>query len=120
MNYINPPKELPKNVTHKTFYSQLINHEIGYNIYLPLDYENNNVNYPVHYHLHGWKSNESSDIYNLEKLYINRQAITVFTNNSPHIEDNENIPVEEIFIKELITYIDKEYKSNSTRENRSI
>ena len=31
MNFNNPPAESPQNVFHKTFYSQLINHEIGYN-----------------------------------------------------------------------------------------
>ncbi len=35
MNFVNPPAESPQHVTHKTFYSQVLNHEIGYNIYLP-------------------------------------------------------------------------------------
>lgn len=35
MNFINPPAESPHNVFHKTFFSQVLEHEIGYNIYLP-------------------------------------------------------------------------------------
>ena len=55
MNFNNPPAESPQNVFHKTFYSQLINHEIGYNIYLPPDYDTAEKRYPVTYHLHGWQ-----------------------------------------------------------------
>lgn len=80
MNFNNPPAESPQNVFHKTFYSQLINHEIGYNIYLPPDYDTAEKRYPVTYHLHGWRGNESSDIWVLEKIYRSRPAITVFVN----------------------------------------
>ena len=33
---LNPPAELPQYVTHKAFFSQVLNHELGYNIYLSL------------------------------------------------------------------------------------
>jgi len=33
MNFVNPPAESPQYVTHITFYSQVLNHDIGYNIY---------------------------------------------------------------------------------------
>ena len=39
MKYINPPEKSPENMTHKTFYSQLYKHELGYNIYLPDGYQ---------------------------------------------------------------------------------
>ena len=32
MNFINPPGILPENITHKSFFSKLYNHEVGYNI----------------------------------------------------------------------------------------
>ncbi|QQO07618.1 alpha/beta hydrolase [Breznakiella homolactica] len=120
MEYINPPKELPRNVIHKTFYSEILNHELGYNIFLPSGYENDETTYPVHYHLHGWEDNESSDIWTLHNAYKNNQAITVFPNNSPQIEDNENIPVEEIIINEFIPFIENEYRADKNPANRSI
>ena len=128
MNFINPPNKLPQNITHKTFYSQLFNHEVGYNIYLPgridsilpTGYEDSNEKYPVAYHLHGWTGNESSEIWPMEKLYKNRQVITVFPNNSPVIEDFENLPVERMIIDEFIPYIESNYKTDATREGRSI
>lgn len=57
MNYINPPTEPPQYVTHKTFYSRVLNHEIGYNIYLPPEYKDSGEKYPVVYHIHGWVTN---------------------------------------------------------------
>ena len=80
MNFVNPPAESPKNVTHKKFFSQVLNHEIGYNIYFPPGYKDYGVKYPVVYHIHGWMGNESSEIWPLEKVYKNRRAITVFIN----------------------------------------
>ncbi len=120
MNYINPPAESPQNVTHKTFHSQLMSHEIGYNIYLPPGYEESSEKYPVAYHFHGWTGNESSEIWPLEKVYKSNRAITVFPNNSPVIEDFENLPVESMIISELLPYIDGEYRTDAARENRSV
>jgi len=72
MNFINPPEKSPQNVLYKTFYSQLLNHVIGYNIYFPPGYEDSNEKYPVAYHLHGWTGNESSEIWAMEKVYKDR------------------------------------------------
>ena len=120
MNFVNPPEKSPQNAFHKTFYSQLFNHEIGYNIYLPPNYEDSGEKYPVAYHLHGWTGNESSEIWTMEKVYRNRRAITVFPNSSPVIEDFENLPVEAMVITELIPYIEAQYRVEAARENRSI
>ena len=88
MDYINPPEKLPQNINHKTFYSQLFKHELGYNIYLPSGYEDSGERYSVAYHLHRWTGNESSEIWPREKVYKDRQVITVFTNNSPVIQQS--------------------------------
>lgn len=118
MNFINPPTETPKGVFHKTFYSKLVNHEIGYNIYLPPDYEESDKRYMVTYHLHGHQGNESSEIWELEKIYRNRQIIFVF----PNATSNENgyLDNESIVIKELIPYIDGKYRTNPSREERML
>jgi len=120
MDYINPPAESPQHVTHKTFYSRLFDHELGYNIYLPPDYEDGDEKYPVAYHLHGWTGSESSHIWTLEHVYKSRRAITVFPNNSPVIEDRENLPVEAMFTGELIPHIDGGYRTDAARESRSV
>lgn len=122
MNFINSPAESPQYVTHKTFYSQLLNHEIGYNIYLPPEYKNCDEEYPVVYHIHGWTGNESSEICPLEKIYKNRRAITVFVNA---ISSEENyldalLQIESIIIKELIPHIDCQYRTDTTCKGRML
>lgn len=122
MNFINPPAESPQNVTHKTFFSQILNHEIGYNIYLPPCYNDCGEKYPVVYHLHGWTGNESSEIWPLEKAYQNSRAITVFVNviSSEDGYLEALLQIELVIIKELIPYIDGHYRTDTTRENRAL
>ncbi|MHB8062859.1 MAG: alpha/beta hydrolase, partial [Ruminiclostridium sp.] len=122
MNFINPPAESPQYVTHRTFYSKLVDHEVGFNIYLPPDYEHGVKRYPVAYHLHGYTGNESSDIWTLEKVYKSRDTITVFANGTSSDNgylDNE-LPIESIIITELIPSIDAQYRTVAIREGRSI
>ncbi|MGI6238131.1 MAG: alpha/beta hydrolase [Christensenellales bacterium] len=120
MNYINPPQNPPTHVTHRTFYSKALNHEIGYNIYLPPDYEDSGARYPVLYHLHGWTGNESSEIWTLERTYSGGGTIVVFPNNSPVIDELENLPVETMVIHDLIPHIDGEYRTDASRESRTL
>ena len=120
MNFVNPPAESPQNVAHKTFYSQILNHKIGYNIYLPSGYKDSSEKYPVAYHIHGWTGNESSEIWPLEEVYKNRQAITIFV-NAISLEDNyldALLQIESIIIKELIPHIDSQYQTDKAREGR--
>lgn len=122
MNFINPPAESPQNVTHKTFYSQVLDHEIGYNVYLPPDYKDSDERYPVAYHIHGWTGNESSEIWPLEKVYKNRRVITVFINAISAKEDyfDALLQIETIMIMELIPHIDCQHRTDTTRENRML
>ncbi len=122
MNFVNPPAESPQYVTHKTFYSQVLHHEIGYNIYLPPEYADCGEAYPVAYHIHGWTGNESSEIWPLEEVYTNRRAITVFL-NAISLEENyfdALLQIESILITELIPHIDGQYRTDTTRENRML
>lgn len=122
MNFINPPSESPQNVTHKTFYSQIFHHEVGYNIYLPPGYEEFGEKYPVVYHLHGWMGNESSEIWPLEKAYKNSRAITVFVNviSSESEYFDALLQIESVIVKEIIPYIDGQYKTDAAREHRTL
>lgn len=122
MSFINPPENPPGNVTHKTFFSQILNTEIGYNIYLPPEYEGTNGEYPVVYHIHGWTGNESSEIWPLEKVCKNRRAITVFINavsTKPQYSDSLS-QIEAILIKELIPHIEGRYRASAVREGRAL
>ena len=122
MNYINPPEKAPQNITHKTFYSQVLNHEVGYNIYLPPGYDENDEKYPVTYHLHGWTGNESSEILPMEKVVKNRRAIAVFVNVISSEEEylDALLQIESILINELIPNIDEQCRTDTTRENRML
>ncbi|MFM9329920.1 alpha/beta hydrolase [Paenibacillus mesotrionivorans] len=122
MNFVNPPAESPQHMTHKIFYSHLLHHVIGYNIYLPPGYTDCGETYPVVYHIHGWTGNESSEIWPLEEVCKNRRAITVFINA---ISSEENyfdalLQIESILITELIPHIDSQYRTDTTRENRML
>jgi enterochelin esterase-like enzyme len=120
--FINPPIESPQNVFHKTFYSQVLNNEVGYNIYLPPEYNNSDKKYPVDYHIHGWKGNESSELKPLEKVYPNRDMITVFINAISLKENYFDVllEIEFVLLHELIPHIDGHYRTNTTRNSRML
>ena len=111
---------MPRGVSHHTFYSKLYGHELGFHIYLPEGYETSSAYYPVHYHLHGWMGSEASDVAKMERVYIGRNAITVFPNSSPVIGERTDYPVEDMLTQELIPLIDSLYRTQPTRESRSI
>jgi len=121
VSFSNPTKKpVLKEVTHKTFYSELIGHEIGYNIYLPPGYDGKRC-FPVVYSLHGWTGNESSHIRCLKDVIKNREAITVFPNATRENGYRDDIfPIESMIITELIPHIDQTYKTIATRDGRAI
>jgi len=131
MNFVNIPKETPSGVSHKTFFSKLVNQDAGYNIYLPPGYDETGEKYPVMYWLHGRGGNESSDIwvaehiknYNAGNAAAN-QMIIVFVNGteSSGYRDSPDgsLPVESIIITELIPHIDGAYRTNPNRTGRLI
>ena len=122
VNYINPPEEPLKNITHRTFYSDILSHEVGYNIYLPPDYRTSEKRYPVVYHIHGWQGNESSETGPLEKVCGSRQAITVFMNaiSSEATYFDALLQIESILTEELIPHIDGQHRTNATRKGRML
>jgi enterochelin esterase-like enzyme len=122
MNFINPPSKAPAGVTHRTFFSKLLDHEIGYNIYLPPGYGEGDERWPVAYHLHGWKGNESSSIWDLEKTCRDRKAITVFVNAVSSKEGYWDAvsQMESMIVGELIPHIDGRYRTNAARGPRTL
>jgi S-formylglutathione hydrolase FrmB len=144
LNFVNVPETAPLGVSHKTFFSSLINQEVGYNIYLPPDYGNADVDvdvkYPVMYWLHGMGGNESSDIWvaeHIQKYYAGNseaaqiapivpiaQMIVVFVNGTGMSgywdAPDGSLPVESIIIEELIPHIDSTYRTVANRTGRVI
>ena len=120
MNYSNPPARSIDSFFHRTFYSNIHAHEIGYNIYLPPDYEHSGKRYPVFYHNHGWTGNESTELIPMEPLCRSRDAITVFVNHA-HVTGNVwELPNAPMDIDELIPHIDSTCRTIPSREGRTI
>jgi acetyl esterase/lipase/enterochelin esterase-like enzyme len=132
LRWVNPPDEsLPDGIEHKAFYSESVGGEVGYSIYLPPDYYKNETRrYSVIYWLHGIDGSESKSPYNFQRLndYILKghiqPVIVVFVNGAGrsmyYDSFDGKVPAETAFIKDLISYIDKTYRTVPSRENRGI
>ena len=131
MNFVNIPKETPHGVAHRTFFSSLVNQGVGYNIYLPPDYDKTNKKYPVMYWLHGRGGNESSDIWVTEHIKKYNadtadaaQMIIVFVNGTEasgyRDSLNGSLPIESVIITELLPHIDSTYKTIKEQTGRII
>jgi len=121
-------------VKHSTFESKLVSQQVGYCIYLPQGYgekENNAVQYPVVYYLHGgrpgkeWKS--AHLVTELHKHISAKKVapmIYVFVNGGP--VSHYNVPGvkgslgADVFIKELIPHVDATYRTIADRSGRGI
>jgi|GEM_PF-846644 len=130
VSWVVPPDTSFHGVSHHTYRSQAMNTDVGYNIYLPDDYSNSNIRYPVIYHLHGSGGNESVQI---DQSAVYHQAISqskmppviiVFVNGGrrSYYSDSADgkVLAETTIIRELIPHIDATYRTRSDRSNRVI
>jgi enterochelin esterase-like enzyme len=118
-------------VTHGVIHSNVMDRDVGYNIYLPPAYDKEpQTRFPVVYFLHGAGGNESSDTSfaffakdAIEAADIG-SAIYVFVNGGAYsgYRDNaaRNLLVETYFIEELIPAIDARYRTFADREGRAL
>ena len=114
------------------FDSKLVNYQVEYSVYLPPDYETSNRSYPVLYLLHGYSDDETGWIQFGEANIIadhgiaNRDfspciiimpdgKVTWYVNSA----DGKD-PWEDMFIKEFIPFIEKEYRIRPEKEFRAI
>ncbi|MEL6108443.1 MAG: alpha/beta hydrolase-fold protein [Planctomycetota bacterium] len=115
-------KRLPRRTQHLTFESKLAGREVGYCIYLPDEYESSPTKrFPVIYNLHGNGGNEFTGFQSIEVLDEGIQSgrwpavIMVLPNggHSTFYKDSADgrFPIESIFIKELIPFIDQTYRT---------
>lgn len=130
--WVNPPRMLPTGMKHGVFTSPSMKEEVGYCIYLPPSYENNaDRRYPVVYYLHGGRP--GSELKSIGQAnYIHRymteakapDMIYVFVNGGPvshyNLADRENAMGEDVFVKELIPFIDKAYRTVADRKGRGL
>ena len=114
------------------FESNLVDYEVKYSIYLPPDYETSNRSYPVLYLLHGYSDDETGWIQFGEANSIADRGIAngdfppciiimpdgkvTWYSNSIDGKDSW----EDMFIKEFIPYIEKEYRIRAKKEFRAI
>lgn len=122
---------LPEGVTHHTYFSQAMKHDVGYCIYLPPRYaEPSERRYPVIYNLHGAGGNEARTVYNAQVLHEGIVAgrwpemIMVFPNGGKATMYQDSADgrflAETTFIKELIPHIDQQYRTIAARQGRCI
>jgi len=125
-------KTLPTNMSHHRFASKLVGEEIGYCLYLPPGYEKDKKQrYPVIYNLHGNGGN--TEFHGLEDAQVLHEGILagkwppmimVFPNGgiSTFYKDSHDgkLPIESIFITELIPHIDQTLRTIASGSGRCI
>ena len=114
------------------FESKLVGYPVEYTIYLPADYETSNRSYPVLYLLHGYSDDETGWIQFGEANMIADKGVAngdyppciiVMPDGKVSWYVNSfdgKDPWEDMFIKEFIPYIEKEYRIRPQKEFRAI
>jgi len=115
-----------------TFNSKIVSYPVKYSVYLPSDYLTSQRNYPVMYLLHGYsddetgwiqfgEANEAADK-GIEEgafpaciIIIPDGKVTWYCNSS----DGKD-RWEDMFVKELIPFVEKEYRIRAKKEFRAI
>ena len=128
--WVNPPRNPQPGVVHKTYHSEAMNREVGYNIYLPPGYEAGTGRYPVVYWLHGLNRCESTDQFPASYLEQGIRGgelppmILVYPNGwwCSFYSDSADgsIMSETTIIQELIPHIDRTYRTIAARQGRAI
>jgi len=130
MIWFNVPKTLEPGVQHKGYHSAAMDKQIGYNIYLPPGYEMGSQRYPVVYWLHGRNNTEISDSYPVHYLAEGIAAgklppmILVYASGGSQTNYCDSYDgkymAETTVIKELIPFIDRNYRTIASRDGRSL
>jgi esterase/lipase superfamily enzyme len=108
---------------HDSIYSNACHHQMGYCVVLPKSYfkpENAGTKWPVIYFLHGYTGYETADVWNAQYYFKKAvvdsfpEVIMVFPNGmNEWYTDNANgkLGVETHIIKELLPFIDQNYRT---------
>jgi enterochelin esterase-like enzyme len=120
--------EIPRVSFHR-FKSEAAKAEVSYHVYTPLAYDNSDsTRFPVLYWLHGTEggTNYIRPVARMFHVAIRDNKvppmIVVFVNGLPkHLwtdSKDGKVPVETVFIKELIPRVDKSFRTIASREGR--
>jgi enterochelin esterase-like enzyme len=131
INWVNPPKDPPRGVTHHVFQSKAMNRDVGFNIYLPAEYETApGKRFPVIYWLHGAGGYESQGVAQaalLDKAItagLVPPTIMVIPNGGKRSEYRDWVPqgvmAESMIIKELIPLVDAKFRTAPAPMGRAI
>jgi S-formylglutathione hydrolase FrmB len=123
-----PPKEKIPGLEHRTFQSQSMRVNVGYNICLPPEYTRDTARrFPVIYYLHGYEGNESSYLdyvkYWRESLARTGPSLLVFVNGgeaSFFSDAPDKSVMGETVVKELVAEIDFKYRTIAQPTARSL
>jgi len=128
--WVNPPTNPQPGVVHRTYYSDAMQCDVGYNIYLPPGYAEGDARYPMIYWLHGLNNCESTDYFPAKYLEQGIRSgalpptILVYPNGwwCGFYSDSADgrILSETTIIKELIPHVDRTYRTIPKREGRAI
>ena len=110
--------------------SKLLNTEVKYSVYLPPNFDNSDQNYPVVYLLNGFTGDETDWVRkglvgNIANELIRGNKIVPMVIIMPDGDDrlymnkaDSSYPYEDMFIKELMPFVEKKYRIKSEKKYR--
>jgi putative tributyrin esterase len=124
------PPPLPEGLQTVSFFSPAVGRQMKFDIVLPADYEQSGKRYPVLYLLHGYMQNYTVWGRNLGAAFYARELgdlILVMPDggNSWYInwaqsENGQRNNWEDHLIRDVISYVDSNYRTEARREGRAI
>jgi len=114
------------------FKSEILDTIVNYSVYLPANYEKSGKKYPVLYLLHGYTDNETNwikwgwvdEVADKEILSGEVDDMIIIMPNGWLLwyvnQPDGKFNYEDMFVKELIPFVEKEYRIKSDKKNRSI
>jgi S-formylglutathione hydrolase FrmB len=123
-----PPKTKTAGLEHRTFRSESMRAEVGYNICLPPEYTREpRRRFPVIYYLHGYEGNESSFLdyakFWRESLARTGPSLLVFVNGgetSFFSDAPDKSVMGESVVTELVRHIDAQFRTQADARHRSL
>jgi len=134
-NYYRFNKNIPHGQVRSIYYwSEINGMERHCNVYIPAEYEkNSDKKYPVLYLLHGWGEDEngwSNQGYManiMDGLIAEDKSVPMIVvmdcgdiKTNPDVRKASVNDVTQIYIKDLIPYIDKNFRTKTDRQNRAM
>ncbi|MRG86789.1 alpha/beta hydrolase [Salinibacillus xinjiangensis] len=126
---VDSPKSSNSQIIHQSFYSEELQRDYSYNIYLPTGYKTSDKEYPVLYLLHGSYGNEYDWVRNgdvkktADKMMSEGEipeSIIVMPGSNSWWVDGHNENADSAFMNDLIPHIDDTWRTIDDREGRLV